>query len=149
MTLYQRKLYTLLAQSGLLANTIPYSERIPCLSNCESNLPEWEETRRRADEISKGSDRVNFERLYHRTSRPPNAVPVGHLISGQHRTVWNLPQLNDEIIDRLNAVAGNDDNPAKKAFWWLWRFYPEYLAQQQPDALLYPADRLNPRLSVT
>ncbi|MEG4230838.1 type III-B CRISPR-associated protein Cas10/Cmr2 [Microcoleus sp. Pol11C3] len=144
MTLYQRKLYTLLVQSGLLANTIPYSERIPCLSNCESNLPEWEETRRRAEEISKGSDRVNFEKLYNRTSHPPNQVPVRHLISGQHRTVGNLPQLNDEIIDRLNAVAGNDDNPAKKAFWWLWRFYPEYLAQQQPDALLYPADGLIP-----
>jgi CRISPR-associated protein Cmr2 len=148
MTLYQRKLYTLLAQSGLLANTIPYSQRIPCLSNCESNLPEWEETRRRAEEISKGSDRVNFEKLYNRTSHPPNQVPVRHLISGQPRTVRNLPQLNDEIIDRLNAVAGkdenNDENAAKKAFWWLWRFYPEYLAQQQPDALLYPADRLIP-----
>lgn len=141
MTLYQRKLYTLLVQSGLLANTIPYSERIPCLSNCESNLPEWEETRRRAEEISKGSDRVNFERLYHRTSHPPNQVPVRHLISGQPRTVGNLPQLSDAIIDKLNAVAGND---ARKAFWWLWRFYPEYLAEQQSDALLYPADRLIP-----
>jgi CRISPR-associated protein Cmr2 len=69
-------------------------------------------------------------------------IEVRHLISGQRRTVGNLPQLGGEMIDRLNAVAGNDENAAKKAFWWLWRFYPEYLAQQQPDALLYPADRL-------
>ncbi|MEZ2339577.1 type III-B CRISPR-associated protein Cas10/Cmr2 [Microcoleus sp.] len=142
MTLYQRKLYTLLAQSGLLVNEIPYSERIPCLSNCESNLPELEENRRRAGEISKASDRVNFEKLQKEEMTTGIPIEVRHLISGQHRTVENLPQLGDEIIDRLNAVADNDH--AKKAFWWLWRFYPEYLAQQQPDALLYPANLLIP-----
>ncbi|MEZ2239636.1 MAG: type III-B CRISPR-associated protein Cas10/Cmr2 [Microcoleus sp.] len=149
MTLYQRKLYTLLAQSGLLVNEIPYSERIPCLSNCESNLPELEENRRRAGEISKASDRVNFEKLQKEEVRTGIPIEVRHLISGQHRTVGKLPQLGDEIIDRLNTVAGNDEDAAKKAFWWLWRFYPEYLAQQpsdalQSDALLYPADRLIP-----
>ena len=144
MTLYQRKLYILLAQSGLLANEIPYSERIHCLSNCESNLPEWEENRRRAGEISKASDRVNFEKLQTEEVRTDIPIEVRHLISGQSRTVRNLPQLGDEIIDRLNAVVGNDEDAAKKAFWWLWRFYPEYLAQQQSDALLYPADRLIP-----
>ncbi|MCC3568075.1 MAG: type III-B CRISPR-associated protein Cas10/Cmr2 [Oscillatoriales cyanobacterium] len=141
MTLYQRKLYTLLVRSGLLTNTSPYSDRIPCLSNCASNLSELEEIRCRAEEISKASDRVNFENLSRTTFNTADPVSVRHLISGQHRTVENLPQLSDSIIDRLNAVAGND---ARKAFWWLWRFYPQYLAQQQPDALLYPADRLIP-----
>ncbi|MEG3861089.1 type III-B CRISPR-associated protein Cas10/Cmr2 [Microcoleus sp. herbarium12] len=100
-----------------------------------------EEIRCRAEEISKASDRVNFENLSQTTFNTADPVSVRHLISGQHRTVKNLPQLSDSIIDRLNAVAGND---ARKAFWWLWRFYPQYLTQQQPDALLYPADRLIP-----
>ncbi len=141
MTLYQRKLYTLLVRSGLLTNTSPYSDRIPCLSNCGSNLSELEEIRCMAEEISKASDRVNFENLSRTTFNTADPVSVRHLISGQHRTVENLPPLSDAIIDRLNTVAGND---ARKAFWWLWRFYPEYLAAQQSDALLYPADRLIP-----
>jgi CRISPR-associated protein Cmr2 len=141
MTLYQLKLYTLLVESGLLANTSPDGERILCLSNCAFNLQELTEIRSRASAISKASDRVNFENLSRTTFNPADSVPVKHLISGQHRTVNNLPQLSNDIIDRLNEVAGND---AKKAFWWLWRFYPEYLAQTRSDALLYPADRLIP-----
>lgn len=144
MTLYQRKLYTLLAQLELLTNTSPYSEIVPCLSNCASNLPELAENRRRAEEISKASDRVNFENLQTQPTATGIPIEVRHLITGQPRTLKTSPQLNNEILDRLNAVAGNDENAAKKAFWWLWRFYPEYLAQQQSDALLYPADRLIP-----
>jgi CRISPR-associated protein Cmr2 len=138
---YQLKLYTLLIEAGLLANTSPYGNQVTCLSGCESNLPIWDNEIRRAEEISKASDRVNFENLSRTTSNPAETVPVRHLISGQPRTVANLPQLSNDIIDRLNAVAGND---AKKAFWWLWRFYPEYLAQREREALLYPADRLIP-----
>jgi CRISPR-associated protein Cmr2 len=139
MTLYQRKLYTLLVESGLLANTDPYGERVPCLSGCESNLPELAHIRLIAQGISKASDRVMFDNLT--TSPTASTIPVRHLISGQHRTVESLPQLSNTIIARLNQVAGDD---AKKAFWWLWRFYPEYLAQQQSDGLLYPANKLIP-----
>jgi CRISPR-associated protein Cmr2 len=66
---------------------------------------------------------------------------VSHLISGQWQNVGGEPGLPPDLIERLNGVAGN--NP-RKAFWWLWRFYPEFLLAQQTDALLFPADRLIP-----
>lgn len=136
MNLHQIKLYTLLLKTGLLKENNP---TVTCLSICKISQRE-EEMIKQAEAISKASDRVNFETLQQNIN-PTNPVPVRHLISGQCRTVQDLPNLSTAIIDRLNAVAPDD---AQKAFWWLWRFYPEYLAKKQSDALLFPASPVIP-----
>lgn len=139
---YQRKLYTLLLKSELLTHSSP----VNCLSSCLPALAMWWISQgSQIDGIAKASDRVMFDSLTTSPTTTPiptvSTIPVRHLISGQHRTAEDFPELNDDIIHRLNAVAPDD---AKKAFWWLWRFYPEYLAEKQSDALLYPANRLIP-----
>ena len=66
-----------------------------------------------------------------------------HPISGQSQTVNPPPFETVEIPEHIKTC----DNP-KKVFWWFWRFYPEYLAKANPQALLYPAHRILPDCSL-
>jgi CRISPR-associated protein Cmr2 len=57
-----------------------------------------------------------------------------------------LEALTADDIANIQQLADSADdvNTAKRIFWWFWRFYPELLAQAQPEALLIPADNILP-----
>ncbi|WP_199249789.1 type III-B CRISPR-associated protein Cas10/Cmr2 [[Phormidium] sp. ETS-05] len=131
---YHRKLYALLAKLNLLAAV----NDCEALSSHQADLAAWwHNWKTQIDGISKASDRVALEDLA-TTSTP---TQVRHLISGQSQDVGQRPELSGDVITQLNQVAGTN---ARKAFWWLWRFYPEFLLERQSDALLFPADRTIP-----
>ncbi|GAB4290305.1 MAG: hypothetical protein Fur0025_25060 [Oscillatoriaceae cyanobacterium] len=142
---YHRKLYALLAKLELLGT----ETACKAISSHEADLEAWwHEWGQQIDGISKASDRVALEKmidplLQDATTPPQNKVK--HLISGQSQDVGQFPQLSHDVITQLNQVAGTN---ARKAFWWLWRFYPEFLLERQlerpSDALLFPADRTIP-----
>ncbi len=144
---YERKLYALLVKLNLLAAV----NDCAALSSHQPDLERWwqkwengiDGVQDGIDGISKASDRVALEAF----AKPPTEeqVQVKHLISGQSQNVGPLPlpQLSNsnDVITQLNQVAGTN---ARKAFWWLWRFYPEFLLEHRSDALLFPADRTIP-----
>lgn len=141
MTLYyHRKFYALLHKSGLLTQA-DRCEVLSCLDSQQQQALQqwWQDWGETIDGIGKASDRVALEAI----ANDSPTTQVRHLISAELQEVGAQPQLPSDVdvIDRINTVAGTN---ARKAFWWLWRFYPELLVQQQSDALLFPADRTIP-----
>ncbi|HIK13508.1 MAG TPA: type III-B CRISPR-associated protein Cas10/Cmr2 [Oscillatoriaceae cyanobacterium M33_DOE_052] len=142
---YHRKLYALLAKLNLLAAV----NDCKALSSHQADLALWwqhwengiDGVQDGIDGISKASDRVALEAFAKTPTEDQVKVKVKHLISGQSQDVGPLPKLSNDVIAQLNQVAGTN---ARKAFWWLWRFYPEFLLEHQSDALLFPADRTIP-----
>ncbi len=134
---YHWKLYALLYQLGLLPEGHG-CEAVDCLQPYAHELQVWWNNQGNIIEnVGKASDRVTLDQL----AIIPPVTQVSHLISGQWQNVGGEPGLPPDLIALLNQVAGSN---ARKAFWWLWRFYPEFLLTQQTDALLFPADRLIP-----
>ncbi|MGL4498161.1 MAG: type III-B CRISPR-associated protein Cas10/Cmr2 [Planktothrix sp.] len=134
---YHRKLYALLYQLGLLPGGRG-CVAVDCLRPYAEELEVWWHNQGTLIEnLSKASDRVTLDHLA--ITLPGSQV--SHLISGQWQNVGREPGLSPELITHLNLVA---ESNARKAFWWLWRFYPEFLLAGQTDALLFPADRFIP-----
>ncbi|MCT7973453.1 type III-B CRISPR-associated protein Cas10/Cmr2 [Laspinema olomoucense] len=134
---YHRKLYALLYQLGLFPEGHG-CEAVDCLQPYAQELQVWWDNQGTIiQNVGKASDRVTLDQL----AITPPVSQVSHLISGQWQDVGGEPGLPPDLIVRLNQVAGSD---ARKGFWWLWRFYPEFLLAQQTDALLFPADLLIP-----
>jgi CRISPR-associated protein Cmr2 len=131
MSIYHRKLYALLKQLKIEPS------QAQCLEPYQTQLQDWwQERGSQIVDISKASDRVMFEAL-----KTANSTQIRHLISAEQRFVSNTPLDTNHIISELNQIAQADET---KAFWWLWRFYPEFLVQSQSDALLFPASFLIP-----
>lgn len=142
---YRRKLYAFLQSAGC-----PHLDHVDALSGNLSELEAWWAAHGTAiDNIARSSDRVGLPPTATARSQTQN-VPVRHLISGQGRTIAiaepTEPQW-ETLRDRLNQASNGDP---QRAFWWLWRFYPEWLQNPDgnhaidPDALLRPADRTIP-----
>ncbi|MDY6940251.1 MAG: type III-B CRISPR-associated protein Cas10/Cmr2 [Cyanobacteriota bacterium] len=142
--LYVRKLYTLLRLFDL-----PELPAIGEVSGDElSDLQAWwdkfaDEHGHLAEQIGRASDRVE---LGGRTLSEVREVIVRHPISGQRQTF--SPQSASDAGDRTQEAvreALEKLDRCDRQFWWLWRFYPELMQQiRDPNALLYPADRVIP-----
>ncbi len=86
--------------------------------------------------IASSSDRINLKT---NTDLFNTGIEARHPISGQRQTIAEPPL---ETVDIPDEIRHSMD--AKQVFWWFWRFYPEYLAQRNSQALLYPAHRILP-----
>ncbi len=139
MDFYQRKLYALLQAPEFAGWGHQILNELECLKNHHEELQVWwndinsHPQGKDAQDIASASDRVNLFHREHRKNNPK--VTVHHPISGQKQQVGALPHPSN-ILD-INHIKSNPD--AKIVFWWFWRFYPEILANIQPDALLFPA----------
>lgn len=85
-----------------------------------------------ASNIAAASDRINFQPIQH--SEDNHQVTVTHPISGQRQTISTDNRTALEIPQKI-LQSGS----AKTIYWWVWRFYPEKLAQQNQDFWLYPS----------
>ncbi|MEA5537030.1 type III-B CRISPR-associated protein Cas10/Cmr2 [Crocosphaera sp. XPORK-15E] len=106
------------------------------------------------DLISSASDRSTIGRLdpkYSAIQYTENGLDIHHLLSGKPQTLKVTEQLHQrlqqgkrkeflEVTEReiLNAIKEIKD--PKTVFWWLWRCYPEKLAQIDPNIALLPAE---------
>lgn len=133
---YQRKLYAFLqASQSDLDTENSLCAQLQCL---EPQLAElrawWNSSGKVCLDIAGSSDRVNLNVK----SQLPDDIEVRHPISGQRQTV-TAPSLEISIPEDIKKSTNT-----KQVFWWFWRFYPEYLAQADAQALLYPAHRILP-----
>ena len=148
-SVYQRKLYALLhlhptdlslpeeTRTTLLAALFPDNSTREALRSwwqSEENPVGGAQTA----QIASSSDRVNLN------SQETNAerVKVRHPISGQEQTLNPLNSLSEDAIQKIEAAARRLSDT--QLFWWLWRFYPELLAQSDSQALLFPAHSVLP-----
>ncbi len=131
---YHRKIYALLQSTKELSDQ---EIEIECLKDKLPTLKQWWENqgKQQCEELAKTSDRVALK------SKPdsdlPNNIEVSHLISGQKQ---KLTLIEDREFQPPSEIGKN----AEKTFWWLWRFSPEKLREQEKNALLMPADRVLP-----
>ncbi|NES01748.1 MAG: type III-B CRISPR-associated protein Cas10/Cmr2 [Okeania sp. SIO2F4] len=131
---YHRKIYALLQSTKELSDQ---EIEIECLKDKLPTLKEWWETqgKQQCEGLAKTSDRVALK------SKPdsdlPNNIEVSHLISGQKQ---KFTLIDDRQFQPRSEIGEN----AEKTFWWLWRFSPEKLREQEKNALLMPADRVLP-----
>ncbi|QIR37247.1 type III-B CRISPR-associated protein Cas10/Cmr2 [Tolypothrix sp. PCC 7910] len=166
MNFYQRKLYALLQVPNLPTWGDNLASQLECLQSDLPQLREWwgennEQNSgiigrqaqdigsscdadlatnidqpiaaRLAQDIGSSCDRLNLPPIQRTDNTQP--VTVHHPISGQQQQVTQL-QLLDNAPD-ISQIQHETD--AKKVFWWFWRFYPELLANNQQNALLFPA----------
>ncbi|MEA5503673.1 type III-B CRISPR-associated protein Cas10/Cmr2 [Halotia wernerae UHCC 0503] len=145
MNFYQRKLYALLQAPEFVDWGHNILDELECLKNHHDDLKAWwNEVNsnagmgKHAQDIASASDRVNLSHI-ERSENPPQ-VTVRHPISGQKQQVTTLQHPSNT----LNISQIKYETNAKKVFWWFWRFYPELLANTQPDALLFPAHTIIP-----
>ncbi|WP_256872032.1 type III-B CRISPR-associated protein Cas10/Cmr2 [Nostoc sp. TCL26-01] len=146
MNFYQRKLYALLRSPEYECWGDAVLSQLRCLDDHREDLSVWwngnnsnAEIGRHAQDIAASSDRVN---LYHRieSQENPPQVMVRHPISGQKQQVTALqPPINAPNISQIKEKTN-----AQEVFWWFWRFYPELLAGEQQDKLLFPAHSVIP-----
>ncbi|MCW5317250.1 type III-B CRISPR-associated protein Cas10/Cmr2 [Nostoc sp. KVJ3] len=145
MNFYQRKLYALLQAPEFADWGNHVLLQLDCLNHDIDNLNNWWNginsnagMGKHAQDIASSSDRVNLFHIERRENT--QQVTVRHPISGQKQQVTTLqPLRNAPDISQIKSEAN-----AKKVFWWFWRFYPELLADTQPDALLFPAHTVIP-----
>ncbi|MHC5672887.1 type III-B CRISPR-associated protein Cas10/Cmr2 [Nostoc sp.] len=143
-SLYHRKLYALL-QSPIVPNQQQnILQNLSCLNLHEDELNQWwgqNGSNTQADniteQIASSSDCVNL--LANNIQQ--QKITVKHPISGQEQQI-DAGNANNSISDIPGWITRETD--AEKVFWWFWRFYPEVLQTQQPDALLYPAYKVIP-----
>lgn len=142
---YRRKLYAFLKAAGC-----PHLDRVNVLSSNLSELQAWWDAHGTAIEnIARSSDRVGLPTTATARSQTQN-VPIRHLISGQDRTIAIAEPTDPQWEALCNGVNEASHGDPLRAFWWLWRFYPEWLQNpdgshaSDPDALLRPADRTIP-----
>ena len=130
---FRRKLYTFLQLTNCPIESI---DRLPIWADELTQLKTWwDEHGKILQNIAKSSDRVGL----HSTPQTRETLTTCHLISGQKQNIDPPAPINwDTVLAKLPT-----SNP-KTAFQWLWRFYPDELAKQNPAALLYPADRIIP-----
>ena len=161
MNPYYRKLYALLHDSENIEQFHNVCNQVTGLQGHLDNLQNWWQQLEQHYQanpssiapqtlfqaIASSSDRINLK------SKPPNSsnsVKIHHPISGQSQSIPPLNRLTDEDIKTIQTICSqialteNPDNAAKKTFWWFWRFYPELIAQHQPNALLFPAHKILP-----
>ncbi|NEP51605.1 MAG: type III-B CRISPR-associated protein Cas10/Cmr2, partial [Moorea sp. SIO3C2] len=138
MNVYQRKLYALMHQE------LQDERALACYGNNLDQLQNWwqqlveeqEQSQVLPNAIASSSDRVNLGAAINTES---NDCQVKHPISGQQH---QIDCFNQQEIPNLGDIATEPDE--KKVFWWLWRFYPEIRAKQDPNALLIPAHKILP-----
>ncbi|AOY78995.1 type III-B CRISPR-associated protein Cas10/Cmr2 [Moorena producens JHB] len=138
MNVYQRKLYALMHQE------LQDQRALACYGNNLDQLQNWwqqlvdqqEQSQVLPNAIASSSDRVNLGAAYHTKT---DTCQVKHPISGQQH---QIDCFNQQEIPNLGDIATERDG--KKVFWWLWRFYPEIRAKQDPNALLVPAHKILP-----
>ena len=136
MDFYQRKLYALLRspESRQWGNRV--ASELTCIKTDLSKLQDWWEKGKQAQDISSSSDHLNLQSL---NNQDLERVTACHPISGQKQQVTALNVDNQPDIGDIKH-----ETDAKKVFWWFWRFYPELFANQQHDALLFPAHTVLP-----
>jgi CRISPR-associated protein Cmr2 len=150
---WSQKLYTFLH-----ATNAPQSLLDTLFTPTQLNQPKNDSiTSTLASDIANSSDRINLR-------QSPNAsasIEIRHPISGKaqdadpFRATANLSQIQTAIaqiqqtIEQDQTIADKDTEIAKQRFWWFWRFYPELLANQQPNTnvLLFPAHPILPDCS--
>jgi CRISPR-associated protein Cmr2 len=143
MNFYQRKLYALLQAPEFEDWGDSILEELECLRNHHQDLKDWwngvnnNPKGKYAQDIASASDRVN---LYIERSENHHQVTVRHPLSGQRQQVRTL-QRPSSVLD-ISQIKNEPD--AQTVFCWFWRFYPEKLANTQPDALLFPAHTVIP-----
>ncbi|MBW4631947.1 MAG: type III-B CRISPR-associated protein Cas10/Cmr2 [Iphinoe sp. HA4291-MV1] len=144
MSLYHRKLYALLRSPILPNQQQNILHHLSCLKSDKTELSQWwgqngsnTQPDNIAEQIAASSDCINLSE--NPTQQPK--ITVKHPISGQEQQI-DERNVNNSIADILDWITSETDE--KKVFWWFWRFYPEVLQTQQPDALLYPAYKVIP-----
>ncbi|MBW4644554.1 MAG: hypothetical protein KME23_16465 [Goleter apudmare HA4340-LM2] len=144
MSLYQRKLYALLRSPTTPNPQQNILQHLSCLKSHENELNQWwsqngnnTQPDNIAEKIAASSDCIN---LLENPTQPPQ-ITIKHPISGQEQQI-DAGNVNNSIADIPGWITRETD--AKIVFWWFWRFYPEVLQSQQPDALLYPAYKVIP-----
>lgn len=132
--IYYRKTYALLEsmkEAGYLQNELE-NLQIKCVGN---SLDEsWKKESEKCIALAKTSDRV---RLKSKSDLDYSNIKVSHLISGQKQDLNSSKPQNLQLPQEI-------EKDVEKTFWWLWRFAPEQLRQQENNALLLPADRVLP-----
>ena len=136
MDFYQRKLYALLRSPEALNWNDDAVSQLTCLKNDIDNLRRWWEQGKQAQDIAASSDHFNLKPS---DNIDLDEINVRHPISGEIQKINPLTDENKPDISRIK-----DELKIKKVFWWFWRFYPEFFANQQQDALLSPAHRVLP-----
>ncbi|ASC69779.1 hypothetical protein XM38_007080 [Halomicronema hongdechloris C2206] len=151
MTDYQRKLYAFLHAlhpDSTEPLPAPFGE-LACWENLEDLHDWWEQHGGKlTGDIAAASDRINLDT----NADLPDEVEVRHPISGQRQTITKpssvppLPERSRREQSLLEDIPAEiqRSTDAEQVFWWFWRFYPEYLAKANSQALLYPAHRILP-----
>lgn len=132
MDYYYRKLYAL-----ILNTDIPQLKSAigKLLSSFDSW---WEEHGYLSQEIASSSDGFYFGDSS--KENESSKIKVRHPISGEEQNFV----LSNAELDGVDIAKLATELDAKQLFWWLWRFYPELITQQQPQALLKPANKIIP-----
>ena len=138
MNVYHRKLYALLQESTNAIQPPAMLEKLQCLQSHKENLQDWWCCLgKQASDISSSSDQVNLNTH----DKSGNSVfHLRHPISAQSKTVTAPDQ--SAMVKISQIVQQTDD--VEIVFWWFWRFYPEMLANNAPEALLIPSNRVLP-----
>lgn len=160
---YRRKLFALFHDPLLKALFRDKSEKgswrqLTCLSEVASELETWWSNHEGggvlADHISSASDRLSFRRdmqVDATVEQAMTTIEVCHPITGAKQTLdFGDTYTDDRLIEidnrtlwiKIKDLKGEEG--AKKAFWWVWRFYGDAIASDQGidkrDVLLLPAE---------
>lgn len=136
MVSFYQKLYALIHTAESPTNATAICHQLHCLQPHLQDLHHWWQNQgQQLQDIGSASDRVN---LHPTTDTPPTLISK-HPISGQSQSV---PASLELRLSYLNPILPESD--IQKVFCWFWRFYPELLASQDPNALLIPAHKILP-----
>ncbi|MEC4893469.1 MAG: type III-B CRISPR-associated protein Cas10/Cmr2 [Oscillatoria sp. PMC 1051.18] len=135
MNVDRYQLYVLLSGFANTELRNQICQQLRCLEGHRETLEQnWKQIIQLAREIASSSDRVNLQT---RADIQPDICK--HPLSGAEQTI--NANISSDIFD-CSIIAQETD--IKKVYWWFWRFYPEILANTQPNALLTPAHPILP-----
>ena len=113
------------------------------------------------DLIASASDRTTIGRLppeHSAVTYGEQGIKIHHLLSAKEQTVtchnWHSRLmatnrgafLEQKEIEALEAIREWED--AQKVYWWLWRCYPQIIAQEEQNTHLLPAETRFPDASL-
>lgn len=166
---YRRKLFALFHDPFLKPLFRNKAEKgswrqLTCLRESEQDLLNWWSNQQGilSDHIASASDRLSFRQgmqVDATVEQAMTAVEICHPITGTKQQLHFGDTYTDdrliEIGDRAIWIQIKDlrgEEGAKKAFWWVWRFYGEAIASDQGinnrEALLLPAETRLPDCSI-
>ena len=142
--MYHLKLYAFLRSveciDWLDADLSYIYNELTCLEPYREDLRDWWENGggKLVASIGSSSDRINLASAV--SLGQINNIAIRHPISGQQRNI-TASRFNQQI-DITEVV---NEEHVEKVFWWFWRYFPEKLAEKDPNhVFLIPTHRILP-----